>query len=55
MNFKYPHPLIKNLPLIKLNKIILKAKENKIKIINSGIENTKTSSSYEDICEGSED
>ena len=51
MNFKFPHPVISNLPLIKVNKIVLTPKTHDDKAIKLGISNTKASSNFDDFCE----
>lgn len=51
MNFKYNHPVIPTLPLIKLNKIVLMSKLCENKMTKSGIENTKASSTFEEMNE----
>ena len=51
MNFKYPHPIISNLPLVKINKIVLTPKNHDEKIIKLGISNTKASSNFDEFYE----
>ena len=51
MNFKFPHPIISALPLVKVNKIVLTPKTHDEKAIKLGISNTKASSNFDDFCE----
>lgn len=46
MNFKYKHSISNELPLIKINKILLESKTHEKKMQRSAIENTKASSFY---------
>ncbi len=50
MNFKYPHPIISVLPLVKINKIFLIPKTED-KTVKLGISNTKASSNFDDFYE----
>lgn len=51
MNFKFPHPIISTLPLIKVNKIVLTPRTHNDKAIKLGISNTKASSNFDELCE----
>ena len=51
MNFKFPHPIISTLPLIKVNKIVLTQKTHDDKAIKLGISNTKASSNFDELSE----
>jgi hypothetical protein len=50
MNFKYPHPIQEDIPLIKVNKVVFDSKKYLSNLGKSAISNTKAYSSFEDIC-----
>lgn len=55
MNVKFKHEIVSHLPLVKLNKVFLMPKTYETKMFKSAIENTKASSTYEEIFNEGED